>query len=101
MADRGRALKMAYSTTELVVKTERSELEANLLVASGEAAANRFVAAGGALIVAPFDISIGRCGVMQDPWGNRLVVLDQSQGRLLVDTSRGLHIGAACGVQTQ
>ena len=33
----------------------------------------------------PFDIQIGRCVVVQDPWGNELVLLDMSKGRLRTD----------------
>lgn len=94
-------LRMAESATELVIQTERPELETNLSVASAEAAAHQFVQAGGALVVAPFDISIGRCAVVQDLWGNRLVVLDHSRGRLLTDASRQVVHGPNGSVQTQ
>ena len=30
----------------------------------------------------PFDIAIGRCARVRDPFGNELVMLDQSKGRL-------------------
>ncbi|TME99344.1 MAG: hypothetical protein E6I52_15965 [Chloroflexi bacterium] len=81
-------LQMADSASEIVVQTERPELEANLSVTSTDAAAARFVEAGGALIAPPFDIPIGRCAVMKDPWGNRLVMLDHSRGRLRTNRSR-------------
>jgi len=74
---------MGDSATELVVQTDRPELEANLSVASADVASRQFVAAGGTLLVEPFDIAIGRCAVVQDRWGNRLVLLDHSRGRLL------------------
>jgi hypothetical protein len=35
--------------------------------------------------VPPFDIQIGRCVVVTDPWGNLLVLLDTSQGLLFTD----------------
>ena len=81
-------LQMADSASEIVVQTERPELEANLSVTSTDAAAARFVEAGGTLIAPPFDIPIGRCVVMKDPWGNRLVMLDHSRGRLQTNRSR-------------
>jgi lactoylglutathione lyase len=56
-------LQMADSASEIVVQTERPELEANLSVTSTDAAAARFVEAGGTLIAPPFDIPIGRCAV--------------------------------------
>jgi hypothetical protein len=37
------------------------------------------------VVVPPFDIRIGRCAVICDPWGNRLVVLDMSKGPLVTD----------------
>jgi len=33
----------------------------------------------------PFDIPIGRCAVVNDPWGNRLVLLDVGKGSLVTD----------------
>ncbi len=33
----------------------------------------------------PFDIAIGRCARVRDPFGNELVMLDQSEGRLITD----------------
>jgi predicted enzyme related to lactoylglutathione lyase/adenylylsulfate kinase-like enzyme len=86
-------LRLADSSTELVIQTERPELEPNLTVASADAAAERFVDAGGMLLAPPFEIAIGRCAVVQDPWGNRLVVLDRSQGRLLTDVSGRVRLG--------
>jgi hypothetical protein len=44
-------------------------LEPNLLVASADVAVRQFVAAGGTLLVPPFEIAIGRCAVVQDQWG--------------------------------
>ena len=60
-------------------------LETNLTVASADAAAEAIVAAGGRVVVRPFDIRIGRCAVVEDPWGNRLVLLDVSKGLLVTD----------------
>jgi lactoylglutathione lyase len=88
-------LRMGDSATELVVQTERPELEPNLSVASAEVAAREFVAAGGMLLVAPFDIAIGRCAVVQDRWANRLVLLDHSRGRLLTDGTGRVRVDSA------
>jgi len=84
-------LQLSHSRAELVIETERRELEANLSVAS---AAQFFVEAGGTVVVPPFDIAIGRCTVVLDPWGNRIVVLDHRRGRLITDTS-AFVIGAS------
>jgi lactoylglutathione lyase len=79
---------MTDSASEIVVQTDRPELEANLSTTSADVAARRFVGAGGTLIVPPFDIAIGRCVVAQDPWGNRFVMLDRTGGRLRINANR-------------
>ncbi len=57
----------------------------NLLVESASAAATAIVEAGGSIVVPVFDIQIGKCVVVDDPWGNRLVLLDMSKGALVTD----------------
>jgi predicted enzyme related to lactoylglutathione lyase len=83
-------LHMRDSRAELVLQTERPQLETNLSVGSADAAAQRFAKAGGMVLVPPFDITIGRCTVVQDPWGNRLVLLDHRWGRLVTNTERSV-----------
>ena len=78
---------MPDGDTEIVLKTERDEPEVDLLVKSANEAALRMVEAGGSVMVPPFDIQIGRCTVVEDPWGNRLVLLDMSRGSLVTDSS--------------
>ena len=60
--------------------------ETDILVADADAAFAAFLAAGGAAVEAPFDIAIGRCARVRDPFGNMLVLLDQSKGRLATDS---------------
>jgi predicted enzyme related to lactoylglutathione lyase/predicted kinase len=100
-ADSAAGLRLADSSTELVIQTERPELEPNLTVASAEATAQRFVDAGGTLLVPPFEIAIGWCAIVEDPWGNRLVVLDHSQGRLLTDAAGRVRVGPGGQALTQ
>jgi len=57
-------------------------------VADADAAAARISELGGSIMVPPFDIDIGRCAVAKDPWGNRLVMLDHTRGRLLINANR-------------
>ena len=78
---------MPEGDTEIVLQTERDEPEIDLLVKSADEAALRMVEAGGAVLVQPFDIQVGRCTVVEDPWGNRLVLLDLSRGPLVTDSS--------------
>jgi predicted enzyme related to lactoylglutathione lyase len=78
-------LRMPDTDTEIVLQTVRSGVEINMLVDSADAAANRFVESGGKVLVPSFDIQIGRCVVVEDPWGNTLVLLDMSVGPLVTD----------------
>jgi|SRR3990172_8889297 len=78
-------LRMPETDAEIVIQSERPRLEANLKVNSADEAARRFVDAGGKLVAGPFDIQIGRCVVVADPFGNPLVLLDMTRGRLTVD----------------
>ena len=78
-------LSMPDSDAEIVIHTEAQPAEVDLFVDSVEDAVARFVAAGGRVITGPFDIRIGRCTVAADPWGNTLVMLDMSKGRLTTD----------------
>ena len=71
---------------ELVLQTERPGPETDLTVAEVPAAVERFVAAGGRVVVEPFDIAIlVGAPVVADPWDNHLVILDNSKGHLVTD----------------
>jgi hypothetical protein len=83
------------------VQTERPELEPNLSVASADAAARQFAAAGGTVLIEPFDIAIGRCVVVKDPWANRLLLLDHRNGRLLTDAAGWVRVDATGKPETQ
>lgn len=76
-------LQLPETDAELVLQTEREEGETDILVASADAAAEHFIRSGGRVLEAPFDIEIGRCAVVEDPWGNRLVLLDMTKGPLV------------------
>jgi predicted enzyme related to lactoylglutathione lyase len=78
-------LRLPESDAEIVLQTEEPRQEVDLLVDSAEEAAKSIEQAGGKIIVPPFDIQIGRCVVMEDPWGNPLVLLDTSKGLLRTD----------------
>ena len=85
---------MPDTDAEIVIQTEREGIEIDLLVASADAAAAAIVEAGGRVVEEPFDIQVGRCVVVEDPWGNRLVLLDMGKGRLVTDAD-GNVIGNA------
>ena len=78
-------LRLPESEAELVIQTEDQRQEVDLLVDSADESAKLFEKAGGRVIVQPFDIQIGRCVVMEDPWGNPLVLLDTTKGLLKTD----------------
>ena len=85
-------LRLPESNAELVIQTEDERQEVDLQVHSADQAAQFIEQAGGRVIVQPFDIQIGRCVVVEDPWGNPLVLLDISKGLLKTD-SEGNVIG--------
>ena len=78
-------LRMPNDITEIVLHTEPKAPEIDLKVQSADEAASQFEEAGGEVVVPPFDIRIGRCVVVRDPWGNELVLLDSSKGLLETD----------------
>jgi predicted enzyme related to lactoylglutathione lyase len=67
-------------------------METDLLVESVPAAVELFVAAGGRVIGGPFEIQVGLCAVVKDPFGNVLVLLDMSKGRPVTD-AQGRIVG--------
>jgi len=78
-------LRLPETDAELVIQTEEQRQEIDFLVDSADEAARFMEQAGGAVIVPPFDIQIGRCVVVEDPWGNPLVLLDMSKGLFTTD----------------
>ena len=84
-SDTAAGLRLPESDAELVLQTEEQRQEVDLLVESADEAAKWVEQAGGKVIVPPFDIQIGRCVVLEDPWGNPLVLLDMSNGPLKTD----------------
>ena len=78
-------LRLPESEAELVLQTEEQRQEVDLLVGSADEAARIIEQAGGKVIVPPFEIPVGRCVVLEDPWGNPLVLLDMSKGLLKTD----------------
>jgi predicted enzyme related to lactoylglutathione lyase len=88
-------LRLSESDAELVIQTEEQRQEVDLLVDSADEAAKFVEQAGGNVIVPPFDIQVGRCVVLEDPWGNPLVLLDTSKGLFKTDADGNVigHLG--------
>jgi lactoylglutathione lyase len=78
-------LRLPECNAELVLHTEGRPPEVDLAVESVPKAIEQFKAAGGELVSGPFEIRIGKCAIVADPWGNQLVLLDQSKGSLRTD----------------
>jgi len=77
-------LRVPDSDTEIVLTTEQG-YEPNWLVESADDATLTIVDAGGAVVVEPFDIPVGRVAVVADPFGNVLVLIDLTKGRYATD----------------
>lgn len=67
------------SSTEIVLTTQL-RYEPDWKVRSVDAAVELVRAHGGKVVIEPTDIPIGRLAVVEDPFGNRLVVLDSTKG---------------------
>ena len=61
--------------------------ETDVLVEDVNKAFAVFLTAGGEAVQRPFDITIGRCARVRDPFGNELVLLEQSKGMLATDNT--------------
>ncbi|MGB9112166.1 MAG: hypothetical protein WCF24_05500 [Acidimicrobiales bacterium] len=86
-------LRVPNSTTEIVLATTLA-YEPDWKVGSVEASTEVFVANGGRVVFCPDDIPVGRVAVVEDPFGNALVLLDSSKGTYQTDAS-GNVIGVA------
>jgi predicted enzyme related to lactoylglutathione lyase len=75
------------SNAELIVMTDRSARETDLTVESVDEAIKTWTSVGGRIVTPPFDIPIGRCAVVADPWNNLIVILDNSKGFLTTDSA--------------
>lgn len=82
--DRACGLRMQNNEAELVLTTANN-LMVDIKVAEVERALSEFVQAGGRLEEGPFDIDIGKCAVVSDPWGNQYCLLDTTKGTYDVD----------------
>jgi len=78
------AVKLGDS--ELVLSTE-FDPETDFLVESVEYAVEVIVNAGGKVVVVPEDIPVGRVAVVEDPFGNKLTLVDLSKGLYQTDDS--------------
>ena len=86
-------LRLPENQAELVLSTNL-EYAVSWLVRSVLEAVERILEAGGKVILEPTQIPVGRLAVVNDPFGNALVLLDRSAGRYVTDVD-----GRVLGVQ--
>ena len=84
-------LELPNGDSELVLTRSRP-YEPNWLVEDVPLAVRTFTQYGGILVSGPADIPVGRVAVVQDPFGNSLVLVDLSKG-LYSTTSDGTVTG--------
>jgi lactoylglutathione lyase len=76
-------LAFPESDAEIVLHNDPnipSGVEVYYVVDSVRAAVANVSAEGCEVLVAPFDIRIGKCAVIKDPFGTRLCILDKTKG---------------------
>ena len=84
-SDTAVGLGMSEDITEIVIQNERQEQNIDIKVDSVIEAVKEIEKAGGQIIYGPFDITIGKCAVVKDPWNNKYVILDTTKGTYITD----------------
>ena len=79
------AVGLAFPETDAEIVLHRettipSSVEVHYLVDDVVVAVAHYAAQGCEILVAPFDITIGKCAVIRDPFGTRLCILDTTKG---------------------
>ena len=78
-------LGLPETDAEIVLHSETNlspEASVHYLVDDVTTAVQHLAAQGCAILVAPFEIAIGQCAVVRDPFGNTLRLLDMMKGPL-------------------
>jgi lactoylglutathione lyase len=84
-------LRMQNSESELVLVSEDlNNLGVDILVKDVDRDDIDFQEKSGKIIVSSFDIAMGRCAVVQDPWDNKYVILDLIEGHLKMDSKKNV-----------
>jgi lactoylglutathione lyase len=76
-------LRFVESDAEIVLHSDPdipSRVEAHYLVDDVAGAVVEYQRQGCRILVTPFDITIGKCAVIVDPFGVRLCILDMTKG---------------------
>ena len=83
--DESIGLSFPETDAEIVLHTKPdlpSKVEVHYLVDDVIAAVQTLKEQGCSILVDPFDITIGKCAVIQNPFGVRLCILDMTKGPL-------------------
>ena len=78
-------LGMGEGDREIVIQNESGGQEIDIKVDSVMEAAEQIKAAGGQILSGSFDIKIGKCAVVRDPWDNQYIILDTTKGIFVTD----------------
>jgi lactoylglutathione lyase len=81
----GSSVGLGFPETDAEIVLHRfpdfpSRIEVHYLVDDVLAAVQELEQRGCRVLVAPFDIPIGKCAVIEDPFGTRLNILDMTKG---------------------
>ncbi len=79
------SIGLVFSDTDAEIVLHRnldlpSSVEVHYLVDDVVTAVAHYEEQGCHILVAPFDITIGKCAVIKDPFGTRLCILDLTKG---------------------
>ena len=84
-SDNAVGLGMDENITEIVIQNKEKRQEIDIKVDSVIDAVKIIENAGGKVIYGPFDIKIGKCAVVKDPFNNEYVILDSTKGTFITD----------------
>ena len=81
-------LGLKNGIAEVVLQTDRKEMNIDFKVQSVPGALIKIKNSGGTIVNGPFDIPIGKCAVVCDKWNNKYVILDMSKGKYVTDENK-------------
>ena len=81
-------LRLIKGDSEIIIHTTEEGVEVDFMVENVESTLEIIISGGGKVIKGPFEIDIGKCAVIQDPWGNEYVILDSMKGNYTVDKNQ-------------
>lgn len=84
-SDTAAGLGMSEGITEIVIQNERNFQSVDIKVDLVTDAVKEIERAGGQIVYGPFDVKIGKCAVVKDPWNNQYVILDTTKGTYITD----------------